>query len=163
MRPYKFVAEEATSTSERFINKGKYIEVRVLPKDNTKTYNLDEFFNREKYTKIELKKDAIWNEKFRDYRVHRRKQEFVKKYKKEIEQIYKHKENGTALTNDLKNIKLGLQARQNAVDIFKPKHYAQKDLDYANLIKGQNVDNLNIIISDNKNMIDGALGFLIKH
>ena len=163
MRPYKFVAEEATSTSERFINKGKYIEVRVLPKDNTKTYNLDEFFNREKYTKIELKKDAIWNEKFRDYRVHRRKQEFVKKYKKEIEQIYKHKENGTALTNDLKNIKLGLQARQNAVDIFKPKHYAQKDLDYANLIKGQNVDNLNIIISDNKNMIDGALGFFDKN
>ena len=151
----------------REANKRKKINNKKLlsldEKNNTKTYNLDEFFNREKYTKIELKKDAIWNEKFRDYRVHRRKQEFVKKYKKEIEQIYKHKENGMALTNDLKNIKLGLQARQNAVDIFKPKHYAQKDLDYANLIKGQNVDNLNIIISDNKNMIDGALGFFDKN
>ena len=152
----KTKSNAGTTFSERINN-------IIKSKQDGKHLSLGDIWNVKKHSNIVLRKNAIWNDAVRDFRLKSRKKEYIKKNRKELENIDQAIKNGKKLDYQQQNILDGYIARKDAVDIFKPKHFAMANKDYAKLIKGKGIDNLNIIITDNKKIAGGARGQFNRH
>lgn len=152
----KTKSNAGTTFSERINN-------IIKSKQDGKHLSLGDIWNAKKHSNIVLRKNAIWNDAVRDFRLKSRKKEYIKKNRKELENIDLAIKNGKKLDYQQQNILDGYIARKDAVDIFKPKHFAMANKDYAKLIKGKGINNLNIIITDNKKIAGGARGQFNRH